>query len=138
MTCCCQVCCGDRVFECHQFMLSARSPVFQAMFQAGQLVAGSVGIVMVVGKWVVSSDARLAVIDFHDALQSDMTEAATRRVEIEDLQPEVVHDMLVYIYTGNTNNLNRIAGELLGAADKYQLEQLKTICEVRLGTNNET
>jgi len=91
-----KVACGDRVFECHQFMLSARSPVFRAMFQ------------------------------------SDMTEAQTKRVDIQDLQPDVVNDMLLYIYTGNTPNLNRVAGELLAAADKYQLEQLKNICEERL------
>ena len=40
--------------------------------------------------------------------------------------------MLLYVYTGNTPNLNRVAGELLAAADKYQLEQLKNICEERL------
>jgi len=91
-----KVACGDRVFECHQFMLSARSPVFRAMFQA------------------------------------DMTEAASKRVDIQDLASDVVNDMLVYIYTGNTPNLSRVAGELLGAADKYQLEQLKALCEERL------
>ena len=26
--------CGDKVFYCHKFMLSARSPVFKAMFQS--------------------------------------------------------------------------------------------------------
>lgn len=96
-----KVVCGDRVFECHQFMLSSRSPVFRAMFQ------------------------------------SDMTEASTKRVDIQDLTPEVVNDMLVYIYTGNTPNLARGAGELLAAADKYQLEQLKGICEERLCNNLE-
>lgn len=29
-----QIQCGYKVFDCHQFMLSARSPVFRAMFQA--------------------------------------------------------------------------------------------------------
>ena len=51
---------------------------------------------------------------------------------MQDLQPDVVNDMLLYVYTGNTPNLNRVAGELLAAADKYQLEQLKNICEERL------
>jgi len=91
-----KVACGDRVFECHQFMLSSRSPVFRAMFQ------------------------------------SDMTEAATKRVDIQDLQPDTVNDMLLYIYTGNPQNLAHGAGDLLAAADKYQLEQLKGICEERL------
>ena len=29
-----QIICGDKVFECHQLILSARSPVFRVMFQA--------------------------------------------------------------------------------------------------------
>ena len=32
--------------------------------------------------------------------QSDMAEAASKRVDIQDLQSDVVNDMLVYIYTG--------------------------------------
>merc|ERR1711971_613990 len=84
-----KVACGDRVFECHQFMLSSRSPVFRAMFQ------------------------------------SDMTEAATKRVDIQDLQPDTVNDMLLYIYTGNPQNLAHGAGDLLAAADKYHLSNLR-------------
>jgi len=91
-----KVSCGERVFECHEFMLSARSPVFRAMFQA------------------------------------DMTEKKNKKVEIPDLHPDVVAEMLQYIYTGNTPNLSRLAGELLAAAEQYQLEQLKSICEERL------
>ena len=67
-----KVACGDRVFECHQFMLSSRSPVFRAMFQ------------------------------------SDMTEAATKRVDIQDLQPDTVNDMLLYIYTGECTGLAQL------------------------------
>ena len=84
------------MFDCHQFMLSARSPVFRAMFQA------------------------------------DMTEKKSRKVDVKDLHPDVVAEMLTFIYTGNTPNLNRLAGELLAAAEQYQLELLKNICEERL------
>jgi len=91
-----KVACGDKIFNCHQFMLSCRSPVFRAMFQ------------------------------------NDMSEKASKRVDILDLSPEVVRDMLVFIYTGGTPNIARNAGELLAAADKYQLEQLKGLCEDRL------
>jgi len=91
-----KVVCGDRMFECHQFMLSARSPVFRAMFQ------------------------------------NDMKEKDTKRVDITDLSSEVVHDMLLFIYTGGTPNIGKNAGDLIAAADKYQLEQLKGLCEERL------
>ena len=40
--------------------------------------------------------------------------------------------MILYIYTGNTPNLNKLAGDLLGAAEQYQLEMLKNICEEKL------
>jgi len=91
-----QVKCQDKVFDCHQFMLSARSPVFRAMFQA------------------------------------DMAEKKTKKVDIQDLHPDVVAEMLQFIYSGNTPNLNRLADELLAAAEQYQLELLKSICEERL------
>ena len=61
-----------------------------------------------------------------------MTEKKNKKVEIPDLHPDVVAEMLQYIYTGNTPNLSRLAGELLAAAEQYQLEQLKSICEERL------
>jgi len=92
----CKVVCRERVFDCHMFMLSSRSPVFRAMFS------------------------------------NNMEEATTKKVEIKDLSPEVVEDMLEFIYTGNIPNLSQGAGELLGAAEKYQLDQLKNICEDKL------
>ncbi len=83
-----EVVCKTEVFKCHQFMLSARSPVLRAIFQ------------------------------------SPMTEAATRRLEIKDLSPDVVDTMLLFIYTGNVPNLVEAAAELLEAAEKYQIDQL--------------
>ena len=51
---------------------------------------------------------------------------------IKDIPSDVVAEMLLYIYTGNTPNLNKLAGDLLGAAEQYQLEMLKNICEEKL------
>ena len=53
--------CGDASFECNKFMLIARSPVFEAMFQ-------------------------------HETLESQ-----TNVVNIEDVEPEVVEEILLYI-----------------------------------------
>jgi speckle-type POZ protein len=64
--------------------------------------------------------------------QSPMTEAATRRLEIKDLSPDVVDAMLLFVYTGNVPNLAEAAAELLEAAEKYQIDQLKDICEQQL------
>jgi len=40
------------------------------------------------------------------------------RVEINDLDKEVLHGMLSYIYTGKAPNLDKTADTLLSAADK--------------------
>ena len=62
---------------------------------------------------------------------NNMKETNTDRVDIEDLDPDVVCDMLLFIYTGGTPNIGKNAGDLIAAADKYQLEQLKGLCEER-------
>ena len=54
------------------------------------------------------------------------------QVTIKDIPSDVVAEMLLFIYTGNTPNLNKLAGDLLGAAEQYQLEMLKNICEEKL------
>ena len=66
--------------------------------------------------------------------QSNMKEKETKMVTIDDFRAEVVSEMLNYIYTGNVsdNDISEIASELLAAADKYQIDLLKNICEERL------
>merc|ERR1719154_1070198 len=93
--------CDGEIFNCHQAILSTRSDVFWAMFQA------------------------------------DMTESLTKKVDIEDIDSEVVRELLHFIYTGsvNENVLKEKARELLAAADKYQLDVLKNICEDYLCSN---
>lgn len=54
-----------------------------------------------------------------------MTEARSDRVVIDDIEPEVVKELLRFMYTDNAPNLDRMADELLAAADKYQLDRLK-------------
>ena len=88
--------CGDKMFDCHQVILAARSPVFRAMFKA------------------------------------EMAEKKTQRVDIKDLHPDVFSEMLTFIYTGKIPNVDRLAEELIEAADKYQVEFLKTICSEKL------
>jgi len=85
--------CGDQVFYCHKFMLSARSQVFHAMFN------------------------------------SDMVENKSGSVTVEDFHPNVLKEMLQYIYTGCTLAIDKYGRELLAVAEKYQLLKLKTCCE---------
>ncbi len=87
---------GGKEFKAHKAILSARSPVFRAMFE------------------------------------HDMREAIKNQVTIEDLSPEVVQEVLTFVYTGQSPNLKGMSADLLRAADKYDLKQLKTRSEREL------
>ena len=58
--------------------------------------------------------------------EHDMEEKKNSRVEVKDVEPEVMAELLRFIYTGKTAaNLDTMAADLLAAADKYALERLK-------------
>ena len=44
---------------------------------------------------------------------------------MKDVDSEVMDQMLRFIYTGKAPDLERMAAELLAAADKYALDRLK-------------
>merc|ERR1719347_1646428 len=67
----------------------------------------------------------------------DMQESRHSEVEIEDLQADTVRLMLQNIYSGQLDP-SSITKELLSAADKYQLSQLKKACELSLSRNIDT
>ncbi|XP_076043127.1 BTB/POZ and MATH domain-containing protein rdx isoform X2 [Oratosquilla oratoria] len=68
----------------------------------------------------------------------EMEERKHNRVEIQDVDHEVLREMLRFIYTGRAANLEKMADDLLAAADKYALERLKVMCEESLCTNLST
>ena len=86
----------DKEFKVHKSILSARSPVFEKMFQ------------------------------------HSMEENIRNRVRIEDLDSEVVHEMLTFIYTGNAPNIKDKVEALFYAADRFALDHLKILCEEEL------
>ena len=59
----------------------------------------------------------------------DMTEARKNSVEIFDIDPLVVSDMLAFLYSGMAPNLETLARGLLIAASKYELPRLMAMCE---------
>eukprot|EP00088_Acartia_fossae_P068928 TRINITY_DN8858_c0_g1_i1.p1 TRINITY_DN8858_c0_g1~~TRINITY_DN8858_c0_g1_i1.p1 ORF type:complete len:394 (+),score=91.00 TRINITY_DN8858_c0_g1_i1:45-1226(+) len=63
---------------------------------------------------------------------SSMLEAQSSIVNIEDLDADVVQDMIKYIYSGRTTSLSTKADRLLSAAEKYDLRELKGMCETSL------
>jgi speckle-type POZ protein len=58
-------------------------------------------------------------------------ENSTNQVKIEDMEPDVFHEMLRFIYTGRVqfDKMESMATELFIAADKYLLDELKKECE---------
>ena len=67
---------------------------------------------------------------FAAMFEHEMTESKFNRVNITDVEPAVLRGMLRYIYTGRKpQKLEQMAKGLLAAADKYDLERLKMMCE---------
>jgi speckle-type POZ protein len=61
-------------------------------------------------------------------------EVQTGEVKVDDIDPDVFQEVLRYLYTGLTRSttMDIMAPELLAAADKYMLDELKTRCETHL------
>ena len=68
----------------------------------------------------------------------DMEENRKSKVDIVDLDGETVHDMIIYIYSGKVGELEGKATGLLSAAEKYDLRELKQMCETSLCENINT
>lgn len=67
---------------------------------------------------------------FARMLEHDMVEKETQKIKIDDIDPIVMEETLKYLYCGVINipfDYDLMAG-LLHAADKYELEKLKTFC----------
>ncbi|XP_065203415.1 speckle-type POZ protein-like [Planococcus citri] len=69
---------------------------------------------------------------FKAMLSHDMKEKQSDCIELQDINLPVFKEMLRYIYTGTVQNLKCLAPELLAAADKYDIRNLKAICEKEL------
>ena len=56
------------------------------------------------------------------------------QVEVNDIDPDVFQELLRFIYIGKTQSatMNKMAPNLLAAANKYELEDFKSCCETHL------
>lgn len=69
---------------------------------------------------------------FAAMFEHETKEKKENKVDITDVDAEVLTEMLTFIYTGKVPSMDKYAIELLAVADKYQLDSLKTICEEAL------
>jgi len=68
---------------------------------------------------------------------SDTEESKTNKVEITDLEPDTLEQLLKFIYTDKIEDdrLTTLACGLLTAADKYNVQRLKVKCEAEICSN---
>uniref|UniRef100_A0AAY4BF44 BTB domain-containing protein n=1 Tax=Denticeps clupeoides TaxID=299321 RepID=A0AAY4BF44_9TELE len=66
---------------------------------------------------------------FRAMFTHDMKERQTNRVEIQGVEPEVLRELVTFIYSGKAPNIQDMAADLLVAADMYLLDRLKRMCE---------
>jgi len=65
---------------------------------------------------------------FEKMFQADMIESRSNEVEVPDIRPAVFNQLLRYLYTDEPPTYSDMTAEILVAADKYEIEPLKTIC----------
>ena len=72
---------------------------------------------------------------FKRMFQINMREKQEGIVTISDIEPEVMTELLTYMYTGCAPGLKTHAKELLLTADKYNISHLQVLCENELKIN---
>lgn len=87
------------------------------------------GVEMPVHKAILAAHSRVFSVMF----DSEMREKSENLARIEDVDVEVMRELLHFVYVGRLNDLpDDLADKLLMAADKYELDGLKRLCEDKL------
>ena len=71
---------------------------------------------------------------FKKMFEIDMRERRSGVIEVPDITPAVMSDLLAYLYTGTAPHVDTLARELLNVANKYELPRLLSICETTLAS----
>lgn len=70
---------------------------------------------------------------FKAMFEHEMEERKQNRVEITDVDHEVMQEMLRFLYTAKAPNLEKMAADLLAAADKVRkIRFIQTLCRESL------
>lgn len=65
---------------------------------------------------------------FHAMLTKDMQEAREGCANVPDFDSKIMKEILRFIYCHDVGSVDEIARDLIYAAEKYQLDELKKIC----------
>lgn len=89
------------------------------------------------GKQINSHKCILAnkSIVFETMFSISMKESKQSIVDIVDIRYDVFKEMLRFIYTAKVYRIEEIADQLIAAAEKYSLQELKNMCEMTLFKN---
>lgn len=68
-------------------------------------------------------------------LKNDTIEKRHNRVELVDIDGEILEELLLFVYSGKVKSMETNVYGLLAAADKYAIEGLKAMCEEHLCQN---
>jgi len=72
---------------------------------------------------------------FEAMISSTMIEGSEKKVLINDIEGRTLMELIRFVYSGKVNEIDTIAGELLYAANKYDLQDLKPLCVESLALN---
>ena len=130
LTICCQV---EDVGETESEQLAKRAKLQVADDLRKHVTGGSYSDVTftVSGRQFPAHKVLLAARSpvFAAMFRPGMRESHTNRVDVPDIDSDVFEELLHFIYTGETSSVDQMAQQLLAAADKYDVRDLKLICE---------
>ncbi|OXU30765.1 hypothetical protein TSAR_013231, partial [Trichomalopsis sarcophagae] len=66
---------------------------------------------------------------FSGMFEHEMLENKENVVRITDVEPDIMSEILLFIYANKVNRIKELTAGIFAAADKYQLEALRLMCE---------
>ena len=129
---------GDRTWQVHSNILAARSPVFAKQLsdldetnKDRKMSTSSETSMPLEEDNILSREPKEE--DKSDNDENRPRKASIQKLVINDLPSETVEELLRYIYTDNSQNVDTYSQTLLAASDQYQLPGLRLSCEKHLG-----
>lgn len=136
----------NKTFKVHRNILAARSPVFASLLNQSkpdrteptpktEVPAGTDDKTQKKAK-EETTEVKPEPQQQHKPLKQQSSvqgEEQFEKITIKDLRSDTLEELLTYIYTDCSVNVDLMANSLLAAADQYQLPGLKTNCEKHFG-----